>query len=330
MPETKNVPRQACRMVSEVQFGDNGAESKTAPIRLLARSGNALDHWFWGRIVHDLSGMQMHKARLPVDYCHESNEVLGYLNHFDISDGDLVASGALTPFKDGDRASEVIFKSRNGVPWEASIDWAGPAEIEELEAGQFAEVNGRQVEGPAQIVRRWQLRGVAVCPYGADMNTESKVFSGSETVAINIKRSSEMAEQAEAVEVTEAVEAEVTEVEEETVEAEATEEAAAVEPVEQAVETPAEEAQPVVEPTEQEKLREQGKAFVDAFGERGAVWFLEGKTFTEAQALRIDELQAEVERLTALVSEKPSTASGVSRTDAAPESKPKSFIRIRK
>jgi len=29
MPETKNVPRQACRMVSEVQFGDNGAESKT-------------------------------------------------------------------------------------------------------------------------------------------------------------------------------------------------------------------------------------------------------------------------------------------------------------
>jgi hypothetical protein len=139
-----------------------------------------------------------------------------------------------------------------------------------------------------------------------------------------------MANEAEAVEVTEAVEAEVTEVEEETVEAEATEEAAAVDPVEQAVETPAEEAQPVVEPTEQEKLREQGKAFVDAFGERGAVWFLEGKTFTEAQGLRIDELQAEVERLTALVSEKPSTASGVSRTDAAPESKPKSFIRIRK
>jgi hypothetical protein len=211
------------------------------------------------------------------------------------------------------------------VPWEASIDWAGPAEIEELEAGQFAEVNGRQVEGPAQIVRRWQLRGVAVCPYGADMNTESKVFSGSDSVSVTTFRSGAMANEAEAVEVTEAVEAA-----EEVVEAKETEEAAAVEPVEQAVETPAEEAQPVVEPTEQEKLREQGKAFVDAFGERGAVWFLEGKTFTEAQALRIDELQAEVERLTALVSEKPSTASGVSRTDAAPESKPKSFIRIRK
>jgi hypothetical protein len=41
-----------------------------------------------------------------------------------------------------------------------------------------APVNGYQFEGPGIIVREWPLRGVAICPYGADANTESAALAG--------------------------------------------------------------------------------------------------------------------------------------------------------
>lgn len=169
------IPAGACCLVlGEFELGDNGEGSKSAPVRLVARSGKPIEHWFWGRIVHDMAGMHLHKPRLPIDYVHDSKEIIGYLNHFDTGTGDLVTSGALVPFKDSDRATEILHKMREGVPYEASINFGGDGiKLEELPEGMVATVNGAQVEGPAVIVREWPLRGVAICPYGADANTES-------------------------------------------------------------------------------------------------------------------------------------------------------------
>ena len=171
----------------EVEFRDNGPNAKSAGITLKARSGDSIDHWYWGKVVHDLSGMRVHKPRLTVDYAHNDAEVLGYLNHFDIASGDLIASGALTPWRDDDRASEVMFKMREGVPYEASIFFGGDGiKVQEIAEGQIEEVNGRQFEGPGTIIREWPLRGVAICPYGADQNTESAAMKSGETYAAEI------------------------------------------------------------------------------------------------------------------------------------------------
>lgn len=178
-----SIPAKACRF-SECEFiiGDNGEKSKTAPIKLTARSGKPIEHWFWGRVVHDLAGMRLHKSRLPVDYAHDDKEVIGYLNRFDTQSGDLVVSGALVPFKDTDRATEIIHKNREGVPYEASINFGGDGiKIEEVPEGFVAQVNGYAFDGPGVIIREWPLRGVAICPYGADANTNSSVLSGSES-----------------------------------------------------------------------------------------------------------------------------------------------------
>ena len=178
-----SIPAKACRF-SECEFviGDNGEKSKTAPIKLTARSGKPIEHWFWGRVVHDLAGMRLHKSRLPVDYAHDDKEVIGYLNRFDSQSGDLVVSGALVPFKDTDRATEIIHKNREGVPYEASINFGGDGiKIEEVADGFVAQVNGYAFDGPGVIIREWPLRGVAICPYGADANTNSSVLSGSES-----------------------------------------------------------------------------------------------------------------------------------------------------
>src|SRR5207253_1789591 len=106
------------------------------------RSTQPVDHWYFGRIVHDLAGMSLSKQRLTIDYCHREDEVIGFANKFDTAGG-LVASGALTPFSDKDRASEVIFKSGEGVPYEASI-FFDPVEmvLEYVPQGMAVPVNG--------------------------------------------------------------------------------------------------------------------------------------------------------------------------------------------
>lgn len=174
-----SIPASACCLsLGEVEVGDNGDKAKTAPVKLTARSGKAIDHPFWGAVVHDLAGMQLHKPRIPIDYVHDDAEVIGYLNRFDITSGDLVVTGALVPFKDSDRATEIIHKSKAGVPYEASINFGGEGiQIQELSPGEVAPVNGFMFEGPGIIIRKWPLRGVAICPYGADMNTSSNVLS---------------------------------------------------------------------------------------------------------------------------------------------------------
>lgn len=173
------IPASACCLsIGEVEVGDNGDKAKTAPVKLTARSGKAIEHPFWGAVVHDLSGMQLHKPRIPIDYVHDNSEVIGYLNRFDITSGDLVVTGALVPFKDSDRATEIIHKSKAGVPYEASINFGGEGiQVQELSPGEVAPVNGFMFEGPGIIIRKWPLRGVAICPYGADMNTSSNVLS---------------------------------------------------------------------------------------------------------------------------------------------------------
>ncbi len=177
------IPAGACVLsVGEFELGDNGENAKTAPVRLVARSGKAIEHWFWGRVVHDLAGMHLHKSRVPIDYVHDSKEIVGYLNKFDSTSGNLVTSGALVPFKDSDRATEIVHKMKAGVPYEASIFFGGDGiKIEDVPEGMVAKVNGYQFDGPGIIVREWPLRGVAICPYGADANTESAALAGANT-----------------------------------------------------------------------------------------------------------------------------------------------------
>jgi len=325
-------------VVGEFQLGSNGADAKTAPIKMVARSGRVLNHWWWGRVAHDLGGMTLHKKRLCIDYCHYDTEVIGYLNRFNQEPDTegvpaLVASGALVPFKDSDRATEIIHKAKAGVPYEASIDFEGgdPGDtvIEEVAEGMTAEVNGYKVDGPAMIFRKWALRGVAVCPYGADMHTESQLSGRADaqttvTVTTMTPTEGEPTMQATqkpvkaarlqapveteeekveaAVEAAEAVEAAAEEAAEavEAVEAAAEEVAEAVEAVESAADAVVEAAEGVEAVVkEEEELAAPGQAFLDAFGGKGAVWFAQGKTFDEARELYVAELRVENERLTA-------------------------------
>jgi hypothetical protein len=173
--EFRSLPHAALRFkIGGFTLGDYASQGDVVPIRLVARAGAAIDHPYWGRVVHDFAGMR-HKARIAVDYAHNESEVIGYVDTFDARSGDLELGGALVPFAAGDRASEIIHKIAAGIPYEASIDFRDEIVVDELLGGQTRRVNGLDVQGPATVISGWTLRGVAVCPYGADKNTSTKL-----------------------------------------------------------------------------------------------------------------------------------------------------------
>src|SRR5512147_2623185 len=119
-----DIPALAFRFVSSIDLEGSEADPTSVPIRMVARSSKPIEqHWFFGKIAHDMAGLKRHKDRLPVDYAHE--EVIGYLDRFDVDDQhNLVVEGKLikTSAPD-DRARQVSELAAGGVPFEASIDW---------------------------------------------------------------------------------------------------------------------------------------------------------------------------------------------------------------
>jgi len=184
----KKVPSNALKMCGAFELApkegiDEEKTSRFMPFRMVARSGDPIDHWFFGQAVHDMEGMKLSGGRIAVDWMHDPQTLVGYANKFEIEDGNLVLGGSITPTSEGDKASEILAQSRAGIPFEASIQFSsrmpGDLKIEELDAGESAEVNGRTINGPATIFREWPLVRVAVCPTGSDANT-STMFTNNE------------------------------------------------------------------------------------------------------------------------------------------------------
>lgn len=187
--DTKIIPAGALRFAASIETDTKGADGlKPVPVTLRARSAGVVNHWYFGRTVHDFAGMKTTGPTLPLDYCHHCDEVVGFSDKQDVSTGELVMSGQLVPFTADDRASEIIHKSRNKVPYQASVTFdSGNLVIEEVPAGMSATVNGRTIEGPLTIFRQWQLRGCAVCPYGMDANTSTDVHFSAKQAQVAVK-----------------------------------------------------------------------------------------------------------------------------------------------
>lgn len=191
------IPRAALRFDAAVETDDEAADDGTFPISMRARSRDVIDHWYFGRIVHDMAGMIPASEKLPFDYCHNENEVLGYADELATGDdGALIMRGRLIPFTDTDRASEVIHKTARGMEYQGSIyfDLAGLV-LEYVPKDATSEVNGGEFEGPGVIARQWRLRGAAVCPYGYDPNTAvalSQSPGATDVVAVSFTESDPM------------------------------------------------------------------------------------------------------------------------------------------
>jgi hypothetical protein len=171
------VPAEAMRFdAGPFKFEAGNSKDGNRPISMLARTGKPIDHWYWGKVVHDMAGMALAAPTLPIDYCHDPEEVLGFLDKFDASNEGLMVSGDLVTFQPDDRTAEICHKADAGVPYQASIAFDPSSYVcEDVGRGMQVTVNGYQLEGPALVIRKWTLIAVSVCPYGADSGTRTNL-----------------------------------------------------------------------------------------------------------------------------------------------------------
>ena len=164
------VPTAARRFAAPVEFRRGPKTETEVAVHIAARTEEPIEHWYWGRCVHDLDGVQIHKPRLALDYRHDDKEILGYVDRFEHRDGALWADGKV--MLSNPRGREVYDQHAAGVPYEASIAFDPDSMVLEIvQSGQSAEVNGQTLDGPLLIFRKWNLVGLAICPHGYDKHT---------------------------------------------------------------------------------------------------------------------------------------------------------------
>ena len=155
------------------------------------------------------------------------------------------------------------------------------------------------------------MRGVAICPYGADPATRAMSFS-SDSVSVHVKGTDMSNEQN-----VETVEADL-DAQESAVEAVETVDTAEEVSVEaEVVEEPVE--QPVPAATALSDRASEGKRFLEAFGDCGGVWFAEGLSFDDAQLRYIEMLEQKVNELSEKANLSAAGDSGADFSEAVPQ-----------
>lgn len=287
--ETRTMQtRDLILKVSDLQFTGNSVKGNdggaTTPVKLTVRTQAIVGTWV-GRMVHDLKGVFYNK-KIPLTWIHDDDhpsDIIGFIDEVKASNESVECSGQIVSLADMDIADQVIRKLKAGIPFESSISFGGQGlEFEEVGENTIAKVNGRDFDGPGIIVRKWPLRGVAVCPHGADnLTSTSLAFSNREVpVLVTINKEKQMSEK----QILSPEELKVQE-EKEFAEKKAAEELAATK-------------EEIKSDDAAEKFRVRvGKDFIAAFGTDGAVWFAEGKTFSEARDLYIEKIVIENKEL---------------------------------
>lgn len=190
MIETREIPTAAFAIRSDQApqffFGEHKEDGKPRDrdrFSMLVSSGKTIEgHFFFGDLTIDLAGIQF-KQRLPVLLDHDTSQRVGYTDSIKLTDEGIVAEGFF--LKSSAAAKAVLEESRDGFPWQASVHLAN-AEIEELGKGDTAQVNGREVSGPATIFRQSRMREATFTAVGADDFTSGEALSQGDKVQVRV------------------------------------------------------------------------------------------------------------------------------------------------
>lgn len=151
-------------------------EEKRVKIKVITSS--ILEHPGLGRFRVKTETAAPSKERVPLDYNHNEEEVIGYVENFQCTEDAITADGVvLIGDESSDAAKTFAQNIDGGVPFEASafLDLS-EAESVELEDG----------------VTEWSgalIRGVAICPYGTDRKTTVSLKLGETNFVVRLKKS---------------------------------------------------------------------------------------------------------------------------------------------
>ena len=113
-PRSKPSPSvNAFRLEAPLEFAKTKdaqqSDTKSRPIQMLARTKKVIDHWWWGRCVHDFAGM-VHADRIILDYCHSSEDIIGFADEFIVDDSGLTLRGRVESIEENDEAEKMLLR----------------------------------------------------------------------------------------------------------------------------------------------------------------------------------------------------------------------------
>lgn len=160
----------AVNQIVEAAAGADGEKLPTA--FAVAYSGGPMNLGYGRPVYADVAGMEIPSQEIVVLRQHDADRILGQSTRIGAVDGAITADWTVSG--DGPHVDQFLKNSRRKIKYQASIGfWAKT--WERLDAGQSVSVNGRQVEGPAYIVRSSLLGEYSMVPWGADHKTSNKL-----------------------------------------------------------------------------------------------------------------------------------------------------------
>lgn len=168
-----NKALEAFSFDAPIQIEAAGDSKQPAKFTMVAYTGGPMFvAGFDLAVVVDLEGLRIPAGATPIRQDHDPLKGVGHSTEIDASHGTLDASGVIS--RGTAYARDVRESGINGFPWQASIG-ASVIDSEFIGEGETVTVNGRDVVGPVQVVRRSSLNEISFVDRGADPNTSAAI-----------------------------------------------------------------------------------------------------------------------------------------------------------
>jgi phage major head subunit gpT-like protein len=169
-------------MQIDVAAADAGGKAPLPRFTMVAYTGGPMKIGGWRYpVVVDLAGMAIPSQSRPVRFGHDATSGVGHTDRIAVEGGCLMAAGVVS--RDTAAAREIVVSARNGFPWQASIG-ASVEQFEFVQEGQAVLVNGREFEGPVNVVRRATLGEISFVDLGADGQTSARLAAAAKEKGI--------------------------------------------------------------------------------------------------------------------------------------------------
>lgn len=155
-------------------------------VKIKVITSSILEHPGLGRFRVKTETAAPSKERVPLDYNHNEEEVIGYVENFQCDADAITADGVVLIGDDSSDAAKTFAQNIDGgVPFEASA-------FLDLSEAESVELEDGVVEWSGALIR-----GVAVCPYGTDRNTTVSLKMGDSNFVVRLSESTQPVEEEE-------------------------------------------------------------------------------------------------------------------------------------
>jgi len=173
--KNKTIPALTLTATADITVAA-AADGQAVPLprfKMVAYTGGPMRVAGWRHpVVIDLAGLAVPSQSRPIRFGHDPLSGVGHTDAIRVEAGQLIATGVIS--RDTGAAKEVVASSRNGFPWQASVG-ASVEEFEFIKDNQKATVNGQELTGPVNVVRKATLGEISFVDLGADGRTSASV-----------------------------------------------------------------------------------------------------------------------------------------------------------